>query len=234
MCKIFVKGPAPMVRLHRQRYGTKHCDAEGLPADELDAAVLDALRRTYERCDLIERAVLAARERAEGLRDQHEQELAFTDTEAAKAEEAIERYLGAFEAGTLSEAQCGARLAKLGTKISDLRAGRENLLAAKDQASADVPSDAELSASRAHIALANGATPARKALLQALVHEVRAESRDRIVSWFRVRGGEPKKVRALGGLARRRGTGSCSPYRRGGLWTGVVSSLIKPRLRAAR
>lgn len=112
----------------RQRYGTKHCDAERLPADELDAAVLDALRRTYECSDLIERAVLAARERAEALRDQHEQELVFTDTEAAKAEEAIERYLGAFEAGTLSEAQCGARLAKLGTKITDLRSAERSYL----------------------------------------------------------------------------------------------------------
>lgn len=36
--------------------------------------------------------------------------LVFTDAEAAKAEEAIERYLGAFEAGTRSEAQGGARL----------------------------------------------------------------------------------------------------------------------------
>jgi site-specific DNA recombinase len=187
----------------RQRYGTKHCDAERLPADEMDAAVLDALRHTYERSDLIERAVLAARQRAEGLRDQHEQELAFTDTEASKAEEAIERYLGAFEAGTLSETQCGARLAKLGAKITDLRSRREELVAAMDQASAEVPSDAELSALRAQIdeALANGATPARKPLLQALVHEVRAESRDKIVPWFRVRGGEPSKVRALGGLA---------------------------------
>ena len=72
-----------------------------------------------------------------------------------------------------------------------------------DQASAEVPSDGELSALRAQIddAFTNGATPARKALLQALVHEVRAESRDKIVPWFRVRGGEPKKVRALGGLA---------------------------------
>lgn len=147
--------------------------------------------------------MLAARERAEGLRDQHEQELVFTDTEAAKAEEAIERYLGAFEAGTLSEAQCGARLAKLGTKITELRSRREELLAAMDQASAEVPSDAELSSLRAQIddALANGATPARKALLQALVHDVRAESRDKVVPWFRVRGGEPEKVRALGGLA---------------------------------
>jgi site-specific DNA recombinase len=187
----------------RQRYGTQHCDAERLPADELHAAVLDAVRRTYARSDLIERAVLAARERAEGLRDQHEQELAFTDTESVKAEEAIERYLGAFEAGTLSEAQCGARLAKLGAKITDLRSRREELLAAMDQASAEVPSDAELSALRAQVsdALVNGATPARKALLQALVHEVRAESRDKIIPWFRVRGGEPEKVRALGGSA---------------------------------
>jgi site-specific DNA recombinase len=187
----------------RQRYGVEHCDAERLPADEMDIAIVDALRLTYERSDLIEQAVLGARIRAESLRDQHEQELAFTDTESAKAAEAIERYLGAFEAGTLTEAQCGTRLSKLGTKVSDLRSRREELMTAMDQASAEVPTDAELTALRAHIddALANGAIPARKALLQALVYEVRVESRDKVVPWFRVRGGEPKKVRALGGLA---------------------------------
>jgi hypothetical protein len=74
---------------------------------------------------------------------------------------------------------------------------------AMDQASAEVPSDAELSTVRAHIgdALASGATPARKALLQALVHEVRVESREKVVPWFRVRSGASAKVRALGGLA---------------------------------
>ena len=49
-------------------------------------------------------------------------------------------------------------------------------------------------------ALTNGATPARKALLQSLIHEVRVESRDSVIPWFRVRSGEPAKVRALGGL----------------------------------
>jgi site-specific DNA recombinase len=166
-----------------------------------DRGLAYALRLTYERSDLIEQAVLGARVRAEGLKDKHEQELAFTDTESAKATEAIERYLGAFEAGTLTEAQCGTRLSKLGTKVSDLRSRREELMTAMDQASAEVPTDAELTALRAHIddALANGAIPARKALLQALVYEVRVESRDKVVPWFRVRGGEPKKVRALGG-----------------------------------
>jgi site-specific DNA recombinase len=123
----------------RQRYGVDHCDAERLPADEMDTAIVDALRLTYERSDLIEQAVLGARRRAEGLRDQNEQELAFTDTESAKAAEAIERYLGAFEAGTLNEAQCGTRLSKLGTKVSDLRSRREEFMTAMDQASAEVP-----------------------------------------------------------------------------------------------
>ena len=46
------------------------------------------------------------------------------------------------------------------------------------QASTEMPSDAELSAQRAQIdvALANGAIPARNALLQSLVQEVRSET----------------------------------------------------------
>ncbi|MHB1585022.1 MAG: hypothetical protein ACYC0E_14860, partial [Acidimicrobiales bacterium] len=46
-------------------------------------------------------------------------------------------------------------------------------------------------------ALTGGAVPARKALLQALVHEIRVEGRDRVVPWFRVPGGADPKVRAL-------------------------------------
>ncbi len=45
----------------RQRYGTKYCDAERLPAEELDAAILDALLHVYERTDLFDKAVAAAR-----------------------------------------------------------------------------------------------------------------------------------------------------------------------------
>lgn len=44
----------------RQRDGTKACNAERLPADELEEAVLHALLRCYERHDLITEAVHAA------------------------------------------------------------------------------------------------------------------------------------------------------------------------------
>lgn len=77
----------------RQRYGAASCSAERLPADELDAAVLDALLDTYGRYDLFERAVRAATDRAGALRSQHEQELAVTEAEIANAEAAIDRYL---------------------------------------------------------------------------------------------------------------------------------------------
>ncbi len=98
----------------RQRYGTKYCDAERLPADELDAAVIDAPHFTYERTHLFDKAVTAARRRVKAPQANHAQELAFIDAEAAKAEDAIERYPGAFESGTLWESQCGTPLQKLG------------------------------------------------------------------------------------------------------------------------
>ncbi|MHB8497715.1 MAG: hypothetical protein ACYDES_06915 [Acidimicrobiales bacterium] len=46
-------------------------------------------------------------------------------------------------------------------------------------------------------AVAGGGVPARKALLQTLVHEIRVEGRDRLVPWFHVPSGADQKVRAL-------------------------------------
>ena len=184
----------------RQCYGTKYCDAERLPAEQLDAAVLDALRHTYERTDLFDKAVSAARHRARSERANHEQELDVVDAGIEKAEDAIERYLSVFEAGTLSEAQCGKRIEGLAAKVRDLRSRREELVAAVEHASANAPDPGEIAPMRHHIAhaLAYGAVPARKALLQALVHEIRVESRDRVVPWFRVPGGANPKVRREG------------------------------------
>ena len=168
-----------------------------------NTAVLDATLATYERTDLFRKAVAAARRRAKAQDANHAQELAFVDAEAAKAEDAIERHLGAFEAGTLSESQCGTRLQKLGAKVADLRARREELVAAMEQASATAPDADELAALRDRIAaaLTNGSVPARKALLQSFVHEIRVDGRDRVVPWFRAPVGAEPKVRALGGWA---------------------------------
>ncbi len=166
-----------------QRYGTEYCDAERPPAEDLDAAVLDALLHVYERTDLFQEAVASARRRERAEHANHEQELTVVDAGITKAEDAIERYLSAFEAGTLSETQCGTRLEQLATKVRDLRERREDLVVAVQQASASAP-DAEVIAELRHHnekAVTGGAVSARKALLQALVQEIRVEGRDRVV-----------------------------------------------------
>ena len=119
-CRKYVVGTSALGNRYRYRYytcstrqrsGTRYCDVERLPAEEPDAAILDALLCTYERTDLFDKAV--------------------TD----------------------------------------------------------------------------GAVPARKALLQALVHEIRVEGRDRVVPWFRVPGGANPEVRALARSAPPAGAG---------------------------
>jgi site-specific DNA recombinase len=101
--------------------------------------------------------------------------------------------------GCLTEAQCGKRLEGLASKVRELRVRREEHLAAMEHARATAPDAEEIAAMRHHIenALTDGSVPARKALLQALVHEIRVEGRDRVEPWFRVPGGAEPKVRAL-------------------------------------
>jgi hypothetical protein len=90
-------------------------------------------------------------------------------------------------------------LEQLAAKVSELRARREELVVAIQQVSLKAPDADELAATRGQIekSLKTGSVPARKTLLQALVHEIRVEGRDRIVPWFRVPGGADPKVRAL-------------------------------------
>jgi site-specific DNA recombinase len=173
----------------RQRYGPGTCSAERLPADELDAAVVEALLATYRRSDLIEQALAQAAERAGAMRLQHQAEIATVDSALDKTEEAIERYLLAFEAGTLPEAQCGERIRVLGAKAAELRTRRAELAELISQ-SAECPdvSHVGLDGLRERLAEAIETGPARttKGLLQSLVAEIRVEGRHAIRPRFRV------------------------------------------------
>ena len=83
--------------------------------------------------------------------------------------------------------------------MSELRARREELVVGIEPVSLTAPDPDELATTRLQIekSLKTGSVPARKALLQALVQEIRVEGRDRVVPWIRVPGGADPKVRAL-------------------------------------
>jgi site-specific DNA recombinase len=191
-----------------QRYGKQACPSERLPADQLDEAILVGLLDTFARTDLAQQATRAIRSQAADVRDRAEGELAAVRTEIDQAEAAIERYLGAFEAGTLPEAQCGKRVQALGAKIVELQARELELqqaLAASATQELPTPADLVELAGQVRQAIEHAPVSAKKALAQQLVHEIHVASRDDIRPIFRVPTrnepppGDGEKVRKLVG-----------------------------------
>jgi hypothetical protein len=168
--------------------GTKTCAAERLPAEALDDAVVRSLLSAYEDTDLFTKAVAEAQERAQVGHSRHEGELRALDAELAKVEAGIDRYLRAFETGTMPESICGDRVKELGQRASALRSRRQDLADEMDEAILTAPTKEELSALRERVAeaVAEGSTAPIKVLLQALIHEIRVESREAIHPIFRV------------------------------------------------
>jgi site-specific DNA recombinase len=172
----------------RQRYGTKTCAAERLPAEALDDAVVRSLLAAYEDTDLFTKAVSEAQERAQLGHSRHEGELRALDAELAKVDTGIDRYLRAFETGAMPESICGDRVKKLGLRATALRARRQDLADEMDEADLTAPTKKELSELRERVAeaVAEGSTAPIKVLLQSLIHEIRVDSRDAIHPIFRV------------------------------------------------
>jgi len=172
----------------RQRYGTTTCDADRLPADALDDAVVASLLSTYEDSDLFTSAVAQAEERAVSGCSRQEGELRAIDGELAKVDAGIDRYLRAFETGTMPKALCSERVKALGTRANTLRARRQDLDGQMDDSKLVAPTPGELAALRTRVAGAgaNGSPATVKSLLHALVHEIRVDSREAIHPVFRV------------------------------------------------
>ncbi|GLZ14973.1 hypothetical protein Acsp04_52080 [Actinomadura sp. NBRC 104425] len=170
----------------RNRYGIHSCNAEQLPAEQLDQAVIEALPATYQNVGLFEKAVAAVAERRAERQQIDQKELQVVETEITDAEAGIERYLHAFEAKTLPEDTCGHRVRELADKVAQLRERKIEIL----DALADVPqtpTENDLAKVRDRIreAVDHGAPAARKALIQSLVHEVHVTGRHHVQPVFR-------------------------------------------------
>jgi site-specific DNA recombinase len=172
----------------RQRYGSTACSADRLPAEALDDAVVRSLLSVYENSDLFANAVAEAHHRATLGRTRHEGELAALDAELTKNESAIDRYLRAFETGSMPEALCGQRVKSLAAQSTALRVRREELADEMADTSMAAPSADELTMLRQRVteAVSEGSPGPVKALLQHLIHEIRVDSRDAIHPIFRV------------------------------------------------
>ena len=172
----------------RNRYGTRTCAAENLPAGRLEEAVVAALLEAYADHDLVDAAIAEARRRAADSEPHHQEELAGLESEIKRTEAGIDRYFAAFEAGTMTEKVCAPRLSALSEKLGQLQGRRAELLAMiEPEAPASIGAlQLQQVRTEAERILSDGPLPQRKALLQELVAEIRVEGRDSITPVFRV------------------------------------------------
>ena len=188
----------------RHRYGTETCAAERLPADQLEAGVLTSLLDTLARTDLIDAAIANAQSEATIDRGQHTEELTAIDADLAKTNDAIDRYLTAFENGTMPEDTCAPRISELASKAKQLRQRREELqLLLQETPEATEPDPALCTRLHAHVrdALNTNNPGTTRQLIQALVHEVRVTGRHRVKPTFRVPTDNVAQAAGPGGLA---------------------------------
>ena len=184
----------------RNRYGPKGCNADRLPAEELDNAILAAMLEAYSDSDLIVKALGESRGRATAAVPQFKKQLAAAEMDIRKTEESLERYFLAFEAGTLSEATCAGRLESLTRKLSDLRCDRVGLQNAIDMED-PIPSrdDIEEILAEIRLMITEGTRADHKTLTQALVGHTPVEGRQSIRPSFIV---PTQKVRVLSRVVR--------------------------------
>jgi site-specific DNA recombinase len=98
----------------RARYDSARCHASRLDADAVEQAAITALAGFYrDQHDLSGEAIAAAQASNAAAQDGRRAELATTEHDFARAGAAIDRYLTAFENGTLDPEDLAGRLAQL-------------------------------------------------------------------------------------------------------------------------
>ncbi|MGH2823646.1 MAG: zinc ribbon domain-containing protein [Thermoleophilaceae bacterium] len=147
----------------RQRYGRKACDADRLPARELEEAILAQLERVLAEEDVVREAIADAFTELAAERPRREAELGRVDAELRKTGDALGRYFAAFEAGTMAERDCAGRIAELSRRLGGLEARSEELDVDADEAPEPLTDD-ELRALQAQVreVIEIGDPPARK------------------------------------------------------------------------
>lgn len=105
--------------------------------------------------------------------------------EIVRAEQALEPYYEAFEQGKLSAERCEDRLARLQTRLDDLRAQEAELALAAPHEAAHAPTAADLADVLEAVGF-EGDPRKPKALLQLLIEELRVNSRAEILPTSRL------------------------------------------------
>jgi site-specific DNA recombinase len=165
----------------RVQYGSARCDQARLRADVLEEAVLTHVLANLRDTRVVRRSMEKALQGFDSVQPKLQREFDGVRRKLKETQAAIDKYLRAFETGSMSPDVCGPRLAELYGLIHDLARGRDELeiqLSAKEA----LPDFGTVSAAAAHWAeeLESADMALFKHLFGTLVPEILVESRSNI------------------------------------------------------
>jgi site-specific DNA recombinase len=175
-----------------RKYGKARCQAQSVPAAELETLVTDALLATYTDTAVFTDAInghLAARaEQTTPLTA----ELSAATAAAAENERVLRRYRSDYEAGTLDAELYSARAGELNEALLAVRARIAELEAQLDADLPVVPTEEEVAQLHATLTerIRTGPVPVRKALFAALVDRLEVHAIDDVRPTFRLGGAD--------------------------------------------
>ncbi|WP_280448460.1 recombinase family protein [Nocardia brasiliensis] len=189
---------------NRNRYNTMKCDGYRIDADAAESAVLDALAAFYRDNDaLIAAAITEAQRQHHTGQATQQDELTTVRAKITETNNKIDRYLTAFENGSLDPELVSSRLTELRDSGRQLTARRDELLAIIDKGPV-VPAPAILADVADHITavIATGSDQTRKALIDILIAEIKITGPDTLIPVFRIpqpsTGYQPAATNAIG------------------------------------
>jgi site-specific DNA recombinase len=172
----------------RNRYDSTRCNGYRLNADETETAVLEALSRFYrDHHTLIADAVTDAQRDHHAGQDAQHAELTAIHAKITDTNAKIDRYLTAFENGTMDEELIGNRLTELKATGRQLAHRRDELTVTLSAAPTG-PDPATLTEVADHIAtlIDSGRDHTRKAVIEAFIAQIKITGPDTIVPVFYV------------------------------------------------
>jgi site-specific DNA recombinase len=175
----------------RVRYGTANgCDIHRFNADAIEDAITTALLDFYtQHSNVIEQAISEFHDRHTADNSGQRDELTAITRELKENAAAIDRYLLAFERGTLDDddSTIRARLADLKTQAKTLR-GRKAAIELDLEQPPDTLTAADLAMIHSHIrdVLAEGSPDAKKALCEALIDKIFVTADDTVRPVFKL------------------------------------------------
>ena len=149
---------------------------------------MQALLTTLERSDLIEHAANNLAAQLDNHHDDHHARLASVEAELRRTDQALDRYMLAFEQGRLDIDRFGARVDQLAQTSRKLQQQKDRLLAAIQQTDTRAPAKELLAGLRANIreAIEMDEFAPKKTLVSLLVQHIEVRSRSEIYPTFRV------------------------------------------------